>query len=451
MSFFDVIAAAEKNQIIEGTVIEAHDYGVVVDCLDCRVFVPKSTMGLSDDVDLNLLMGKTIPLKIIEEYLNVDQRRAVGSMREVVREKCKGYRQSQHLEGGDIYTGVVERIGQYGAFVNVCGTTGFIHISNLGVERIRHPLDAVVVGETIEVKVIAIDAEKERVSLERIVNGNNSKFALGAGLIEESFEPFVTSKSTLETYRKMNRVLSKYPLNLKAIDNVVGVLQDYIYGENTEDHDEHSAEEFFANKHDAAKKVMQTIAGIEHNRYLFPEYLSIMAQSSFIAGNWGDAVSYYERLLNQPGILNVEYSEDYYSGELETAAKIVHNICLIYLLSRQVQQALKIRQKYEYIFALQEKWTKQLIRHASIIRDSDMVEAFQQEFDQLNELYLMETFYYDNRCLLETNYLDSKEQFHKSCEVSIEGIRKVYRVQNQVIMYEEDTPSPVISITIEKF
>lgn len=172
MGFSDVVLAKQNNAIIKGIVTEAYYYGVLVDYLDNRIFIPKSLTGLMNSLDINQLVGKQVYFKIID--INFQKQRAVGSSREVLKHRQHEQTVLDKIEIGEIYKGYVESIGQYGAFVVFGGFTGLIHNSQFGVRPISNPLDAVSVGEVIDVQVIDIVYDKNRISLSRVVKSGSS-------------------------------------------------------------------------------------------------------------------------------------------------------------------------------------------------------------------------------------------------------------------------------------
>ena len=204
------------------------------------------------------------------------------------------------------------------------------------------------------------------------------------------------------------------PCDLKCIDDIIDILQYYIFEEKNRivDEDEYSDEEIFANKKQAALLVMEVASdSIKDNDALRMDYLAIMAQNSVIAGDWNRAISYYFELLDEDGILNVDYNESYYVGELEMAAKIVHNICILYFTGLKSDEFLHTKQKYEYIFKLESQRTNRLIKN-----NPNLKEGFEQEFNTLYD-FTNGSFYYDStyatglinsRSLMKAICLDSE-------------------------------------------
>ena len=159
-----VLAAKESGEIIEATVSDVVKGGVVAYYEGIRVFIPASQATLSRNDDLEQLKGQTIKFRIIEIG---QRRRVIGSAKSVLREE-KNELQAKFWTSvavGDRFTGTVKSITGYGAFVDLGGVDGMVHISELSWERIKHPSEVVKVGDTIEVYVKAIDEEKKKISL----------------------------------------------------------------------------------------------------------------------------------------------------------------------------------------------------------------------------------------------------------------------------------------------
>lgn len=177
------------------------------------------------------------------------------------------------------------------------------------------------------------------------------------GLFERSITTSVY-KNILQNYEDNSE-------DLQYIEDIIEILQYYIFEGKNEivDEDEYSDDEIFSNKKQAALLVMNiATASIKNNDILYMDYLAIMAQNSVIVGDWNRAISYYFELLNEDGVLNADYDESYYTGELELAAKIIHNICVLYFVGLKSDEFSHIKQKYNYIFKLESEWTKKLIR-----------------------------------------------------------------------------------------
>lgn len=161
----DIIKAEEEQTILEGTVAEVIRGGILVYTMGVRVFIPASLTGLGRDEELDTLLDKKVRFRIIE--VNQQRRRAVGSIRSVLREERKAAREAfwENVQEGQVYTGTVKSLTSYGAFVDIGGVDGMIHISELSWTRIKHPSEVVNVGDTVEVYVKALDRENKKISL----------------------------------------------------------------------------------------------------------------------------------------------------------------------------------------------------------------------------------------------------------------------------------------------
>ena len=206
-----------------------------------------------------------------------------------------------------------------------------------------------------------------------------------------NFKPLfpTTGRMTLSVYQDLNNKYESNPQDLKVINNLIDVLQDYIFSVRdliAFDDDN----EIFENKKQAALKVMDIALSIKDNYALHMDYLAIMAQNSVIAGDWNRAISYYFELLNEDGVLNADYDESYYADELELAAKIVHNICVLYFIGLKSDEFTHIKKKYDYIFKLESQRTKRLVRNNPAFK-----EGFEEDFNTLCE-FTTGILYYDS-------------------------------------------------------
>ena len=161
----DIEAACENETIVEGVVTEENKGGVVVKVKGMRVFVPASQSGLPRDAEMSQLLRQKVQLYITE--VNKARRRIVGSIR-LVQAKARRAaiaRIWEEIEIGKRYHGVVKSLTSYGAFVDIGGVDGMVHVSELSWKRITKPADVVSVGDEIEVYVINFDKETRKISL----------------------------------------------------------------------------------------------------------------------------------------------------------------------------------------------------------------------------------------------------------------------------------------------
>ena len=159
-----VVEAYEKGDIITATCTEAVKGGVIVD-IGVRGFVPASQADIRPIRDLTDLMGEEMRLKIVE--LDVHKKKVVLSRRIVLEAEREKSREAIYssIHEGEIKKGKVERLTNFGAFVNLGGIDGLIHISELSWKRVNTPSDVIQVGEIVEVRVLKIEPEKNKISL----------------------------------------------------------------------------------------------------------------------------------------------------------------------------------------------------------------------------------------------------------------------------------------------
>ena len=163
---WDVVEEAKENHtVMEGIVTEENKGGIVVMVNGVRVFVPASQSGLPKDTPMTGLLNQKVKLKITE--VTRARRRVVGSIRAVQQEERRAKAEAlwAEIEEGKEYTGVVKSLTSYGAFVDIGGVDGMVHISELSWGRVRHPSEVVNVGDVVNVYVIGVDKEKKKISL----------------------------------------------------------------------------------------------------------------------------------------------------------------------------------------------------------------------------------------------------------------------------------------------
>ena len=161
----EIEAARESEAVVEGFVTEDNKGGVVVAVKGVRVFVPASQTGLPRETPMSELLKQKVRLVITE--VNRARRRVVGSISKVTRAERAAAAEKvwAEIEDGKRYTGTVKSLTSYGAFVDIGGVDGMVHISELSWSRIKHPSEVVKVGDTVEVYVISADKEKKKISL----------------------------------------------------------------------------------------------------------------------------------------------------------------------------------------------------------------------------------------------------------------------------------------------
>ena len=164
-SWNDIEEAAESGAVLEGVVSGENKGGVVVNVKGVSVFVPASQTDLPREAELSQLIKKTVRLKITE--VNKARKRVVGSIRRVAQAERRERIESiwNEIEVGKKYHGVVKSLTSYGAFVDIGGIDGMVHVSELSWSRIKQPSDVLSVGDEVDVYVISFDKEKRKISL----------------------------------------------------------------------------------------------------------------------------------------------------------------------------------------------------------------------------------------------------------------------------------------------
>ncbi len=157
--------ARESEAVVEGVVTEENRGGVVVFVMGVRVFVPASQTGLPRETPMSEIMKQKVSLVITE--VNRARRRVVGSISRVTRAARAEAAEKvwADIAEGKRYTGEVKSLTSYGAFVDIGGVDGMVHISELSWSRIKHPSEVVKVGDKVDVFVISADTEKKKISL----------------------------------------------------------------------------------------------------------------------------------------------------------------------------------------------------------------------------------------------------------------------------------------------
>lgn len=160
-----VSAAEESQEVLTGVVTEVIKGGLIAVSNGVRVFIPASQATASRGDSLDELLKKEVKFRIIE--VNRSRRRAVGSIRSVLKDERKVLADKfwETAEEGKEYDGVVKSLTAYGAFVDLGGIDGMIHISELSWGRIKHPSEVVNVGDTVHVYIKGLDREKGKISL----------------------------------------------------------------------------------------------------------------------------------------------------------------------------------------------------------------------------------------------------------------------------------------------
>ena len=154
----------KENQTIEAPVVDVVKGGVIVD-IGTRGFVPASRLDIKFIQDIKSFVGQTLQFKIIK--FEPEARKIVLSRREILEEEEKARKEQvwNSIEEGQTRKGVVRRLAAFGAFVDLGGVDGLLHVSEMGWGRVKNPADVVKEGQEIEVYILKVDKEKEKISL----------------------------------------------------------------------------------------------------------------------------------------------------------------------------------------------------------------------------------------------------------------------------------------------
>ncbi len=213
-----VEAAYESGKVLEGKVVEAVNRGIIVVTNGCRVFVPASLASERFTSDLSSLVGNEVRFKIVNIREDRRGKKAIGSIKEVAVEERKAKAEEfwANVEEGKHYTGVVKTLTKFGAFVDIGGVDGLIHITQLSWQRIKDPSEVVKVGDVVDVYIIKANRETNKVSL-------------GFRKVED--DPWVIAKSRFDVGSVVNvKVVRLVPFGafveiIPGIDGLVHISQ----------------------------------------------------------------------------------------------------------------------------------------------------------------------------------------------------------------------------------
>lgn len=207
----DISKAAENEEVIEGTVVAKVKGGLSVD-IGVTAFLPGSQIDLRPVRNMDVYIGKTYKFKVIK--FNKKRGNIVLSRRALLEEERESLR-TQTLDAikeGSVVTGVVKNITDYGAFIDLGGMDGLLHITDMSWGRVKHPSEILNVSDEIQVKVLKYDNEKERVSL---------------GLKQLQADPWETVRATYTIGAKLKGKivsLAEYGAFVEIADGVEGLI-----------------------------------------------------------------------------------------------------------------------------------------------------------------------------------------------------------------------------------
>ena len=161
----EICAKEEAGEFVEGIGKEAVKGGLLADVAGIRTFIPASQLSLRYVEKIDEFVGQPMKLKIIE--IDKTKKRIVASRKAVLMAEEAEKKKAiwENLEVGSVVKGVVRRLADFGAFVDIGGVDGLVHVTDLSWGRVKHPSDVVSVGQEIDVKILNVDPERERISL----------------------------------------------------------------------------------------------------------------------------------------------------------------------------------------------------------------------------------------------------------------------------------------------
>lgn len=161
----EIVAKQEADEFVEGVGKEAVKGGLLADVMGVRTFIPASQLDLRYVEKIDVFVGQTMTLKIIE--IDKAKKRIVASRKAVLlaQEAERKKELWKTFVPGTIVKGTVRRLADFGAFVDIGGVDGLVHVTDLSWGRVKHPSEVVSPGQVIDVKILSVDPERERISL----------------------------------------------------------------------------------------------------------------------------------------------------------------------------------------------------------------------------------------------------------------------------------------------
>ena len=155
----------QEERDVEGTIVQRIKGGYIVEVKGIEAFLPGSHVDLRPVPDMDALVGQEFPFRILK--INRKRSNVIVSRRVILEEEREKQRQAllETIEEGQVLTGKVKNITDYGVFIDLGGLDGLLHITDMSWKRIRHPKEMVQIGDTLELKVLHYDSEEQKVSL----------------------------------------------------------------------------------------------------------------------------------------------------------------------------------------------------------------------------------------------------------------------------------------------
>ena len=223
-----IVELAESGEVVSAKITEVTKGGLVADVCGVRVFIPASMTGTAKGESLDAFKGTTQEIKVVE----AKDKKAIGSIKAVLRDKKKAETEAfwAALEEGMVFEGPVKSIVSYGAFVDLGGVDGLVHITELSWKRIKNPSEVVSVGQIIKVFVKSFDKENKRVSLGYKTDEENpwaifkSKYAVG-DVAQVKIVGITTFGAFAEIVAGVDGLIHISQIADKKIDSVANVLK----------------------------------------------------------------------------------------------------------------------------------------------------------------------------------------------------------------------------------
>ena len=156
-----------QGTIVDTHIVEASQYGIYGKVNGIKGFIPRNQISVNRNVDPSEFVGKSLKVKILETKNKKGRRQLVLTSRAVekIEKEAKDLEVWETIQEGEVYEGTVKNIQDYGAFVEINGIDGLLHINEIAWTRIKHPSEVLKTGDKIDVKVKSIDKENRRLSL----------------------------------------------------------------------------------------------------------------------------------------------------------------------------------------------------------------------------------------------------------------------------------------------
>jgi small subunit ribosomal protein S1 len=195
-SWNNLVEKHKDGDVVKGFMKQRVKGGIMVDIEGVEAFLPGSQLDIAPVKNMDDFVGKEYDVKILK--INLDRKNIVVSRRELLEEDREGKRSAifQEIKIGDLKTGIVKNITDFGAFVDLGGLDGLLHITDMSWKRISHPSEMLSIGDSIDAMIINVDTEKKRVSL---------------GLKQKTQDPW-------------EKIQEKYPIGSKIKGKVVNLM-----------------------------------------------------------------------------------------------------------------------------------------------------------------------------------------------------------------------------------